>query len=187
MVKIKTALWFRIFALVIVLGGFWWVKQNSVKAPLSTAGQVLAPAFSLKNQNQEAVSLKQFSGKVVVLHFWAAWCAPCIPEIKEWIQFVQQQKDQDIVWIAISEDESWKKPFEVIQSMGQKNSFNSNVFLLLDESAKTSESYGIYQYPETYVISPQGEVVVKWVGAREWNSTWGQQALSVLQQLKSKK
>jgi peroxiredoxin len=53
-----------------------------------------APAVLLRDLNGKTVSLEDFKGKVVLLNFWAVWCAPCGAEVPELVKWQQEyQKD----------------------------------------------------------------------------------------------
>lgn len=62
-----------------------------------------APDFTLRNMDGELVSLSDFNGKVVILNFWATWCAPCREEIPGFIE-LQTKYDRDLVILGISVD-----------------------------------------------------------------------------------
>lgn len=82
--------------------------ENSLAA--LREGQI-APAFTLKNLEGKDVSLKDFSGKVVYIDFWASWCLPCVMENKKVKDLKPIYADKDVVFLYITRDQSesvWK-------------------------------------------------------------------------------
>ena len=62
------------------------------------------PSFSLDNLKGEQVSISDFKGKVVVISFWATWCAPCMQELPHLNGFQEKYKDDGLVVLAIATD-----------------------------------------------------------------------------------
>ena len=62
-----------------------------------------APAFSL-NDGQHAVNLRDFRGQVVLLNFWASWCAPCLAEMPSLEALQQQVPEVKVIGVAFDED-----------------------------------------------------------------------------------
>lgn len=139
--------------------------------------------FKLKNQKNEWVSSREFKGSVVVIHFWASWCPPCLPELGEFLQAVQklpQSKDgKKIYWVLISQDESWEKAQKVLDN----HSIPPGTILLLDPNGKSTNDFGTYQFPETYVLNQDHEMAAKWIGPQAWSESWGENALSGIEKL----
>jgi hypothetical protein len=50
------------------------------------------------------------------------------------------------------------------------NHLPSGVVSVIDPKTQVSEQYGSYAFPETYLISPKGEIITKWVGPQDWKS-----------------
>ncbi len=65
----------------------------------------LAPDFSLSDLSGQTVSLEQYRGSVVLLDFWATWCAPCKMTIPLLARLHEQYKDKGLVILGISVDD----------------------------------------------------------------------------------
>jgi cytochrome c biogenesis protein CcmG, thiol:disulfide interchange protein DsbE len=65
----------------------------------------LAPDFSLSDVSGQTVSLEQYRGSVVLLDFWATWCAPCRMTIPLLAKLHEQYKDKGLVILGVSVDD----------------------------------------------------------------------------------
>ncbi|WP_438940090.1 TlpA family protein disulfide reductase [Chitinophaga hostae] len=88
--------------------------QESYSKTLGLAAGKVPPFFTLKDINGKEVTLKDFSGKVIYMDFWASWCAPCRYEMKNGSPKLHEKfKDnKDVVFLYISVDDkaaAWKK------------------------------------------------------------------------------
>lgn len=85
-------------------------KKTSAGSPL--------PQFKMTDPNGKPVSIKDLAGKVVVLDFWASWCAPCrvyIPTLRE---YYNKYKDKGVVFISVSLDDDpakWQKAMDELK------------------------------------------------------------------------
>lgn len=142
-----------------------------------------APAFKLQNSSGKEVSLRDFKDQVVVVHFWAAWCPPCIPELPEVLAAAKKlPKDsdgKDIIWLLISQDETWEQAKKILD----ESTLPQNVVSVIDPKAKLSGDFGTYQFPETYVLARDHGIAAKWIGPQEWTGEWGAKALQGLDSL----
>ena len=64
-----------------------------------------APGFELADDGGIGVSLGDYAGKVVLLNFWATWCAPCVREIPSLNRLYERFADKGFVVLAVSVDE----------------------------------------------------------------------------------
>jgi peroxiredoxin len=145
---------------------FYLAYQNGGGAPGERHLQE-APSFALKDAQGKLWESRSAQGKVIVLHFWAAWCAPCVEELPKWMNFAKTFSEQsDIQWVAVSLDPSWKES----QAILSQTPVPPHVQSLIDPEQKSSEAYGSFQFPESYLISRSGKVVMKWVGPQNWES-----------------
>ena len=73
------------------------------------AGQAPRAQLSLRSIDGQHVRLSDYRGKVVVLNFWATWCAPCAAEIPMLVQAEKYYNPKGVVFIAASVDDRKSK------------------------------------------------------------------------------
>jgi cytochrome c biogenesis protein CcmG, thiol:disulfide interchange protein DsbE len=120
-----------------------------------------APDFSVQD-SQKQVTLSQFRGQVVVLNFWATWCAPCVEEVPSLVEMQRRMKSKGVTVIAVSVDVDENAYKEFIKD------HNVNLLTVRDPSQKSNQLYGTFKFPETYVIDRQGIMRRKFIGAVDW-------------------
>ena len=117
-------------------------------------------AISLPNLQGKLQGLPE--GKVVLLNFWATWCPPCREEVPSMVKLYDKYKDQGFEIVAVSVD---KRYDDVVQFVAeQKMSF----MVLHDQESKVSRLYGVFRYPETFIVDRNGIVRHHLNGAVEW-------------------
>jgi cytochrome c biogenesis protein CcmG, thiol:disulfide interchange protein DsbE len=135
-----------------------WIAAGTLEQPVTKAGDK-APAFTIVTDQGEAVSPSRFRGKLLVLNFWATWCAGCIQEITSLDEFQRAFASQGVVVVGISMDSNEARYKRFLQRFPV--SFITN----RDPSWGISTSYGTFQLPETFVINRSGKVVEKLIAA----------------------
>src|SRR5580692_3433656 len=75
-----------------------------------------APAWKLKGLDGGTVSSGQFTGKVVVLDFWATWCGPCKAEIPGYIELQKKYAAEGLVVVGVSKDDEGPKRQKDVQA-----------------------------------------------------------------------
>lgn len=137
----------------------------------------LAPNFSLQDLGGEQISLSDFKGKVVILNFWATWCAPCRREITSLDRLYQLRKDKGFEILAVSVDRT---------SLSKVTSFVANYQMsfpvLRDQRGEIGQRYWAKAIPTSFLLDKKGVIRWKVVGAREWDDAY---VLSKIDQLLS--
>lgn len=116
-----------------------------------------APFFSLKDLDGKVVRLDAFSGKVVVVNFWATWCIPCREEMPLLQQFAVEN-GQDAVVVGIDLDE----PRNLVASYIEN--YEIGFPIMLDDGSKVADRYLIHGFPTTIFIDPEGKIAAIHLG-----------------------
>jgi cytochrome c biogenesis protein CcmG, thiol:disulfide interchange protein DsbE len=149
-------------ALVLLTFSFIGVVAYSLRDTSAKEGGP-APEFTIQADSGAQVTPTSFNGKVLVLNFWATWCAPCIQEIPSLNQFQKKFADSGVKVLAISVD----------KNEGKYKNFLDHVHVSFDTARNPnmdiSTKYGTFQYPETYIIK-NGRIMRKFPNAANWLS-----------------
>ena len=119
-----------------------------------------APAFTIRTDSGQRVSLPNLDGKILVLNFWATWCPPCVEETPSLSRFAQVYSPKGVVVLGVSVDQD-------PQAYGAFLRKFKPAFLTARE-LKLHEDFGTYMYPETYIIDSQGRVLQKLAEPADW-------------------
>jgi cytochrome c biogenesis protein CcmG/thiol:disulfide interchange protein DsbE len=121
----------------------------------------IAPVFSI-NDGEHSVDLAKFRGRVVVLNFWASWCAPCIEEMPSLEALHRQLPQVEIVGIASDEEFGAYRSY-VLQH-------HIDLTTVFDQNQTSNALYGSFRFPETYIIDKRGIIRRKLIGAQDFTS-----------------
>lgn len=142
------------------------VVENFTSA--SATDNRAAPDFSFKDINGNTHRLSAFKGKIVILHFWATWCAPCVQEFPKLTASVRGY-GKDIEVLAVSSDKSENAIRQFIRKTDPGSAWQKNIHLIWDENrAITHDLYQTFAYPETIIINREGNMVRKIPGDADW-------------------
>lgn len=122
------------------------------------------PPLKLNYASGDVLSTKTFQGKMLVLNVWATWCPPCRREMPSLERLSRTLDPQRFAVIGLSTDQDEKLASEFLL---QNQITFANFF---DQSGKIAKQLGLKVYPETFVIAPDGTLVERIPGLREWDS-----------------
>jgi thiol:disulfide interchange protein DsbD len=105
-----------------------------------------------------ALDTSAFSGKVVVVNFWATWCVPCIQEIPGFNKLNQQLGGKGVVVLGVSMDEDGA---ERVRPFLKKHPMD---YLVALGSEAVSKQYGLDELPVTIVFDRSGKQVKRFEG-----------------------
>jgi cytochrome c biogenesis protein CcmG/thiol:disulfide interchange protein DsbE len=140
-----------------------------------------AKPFSFTDYEGRTHALEDFKGKIVILNFWASWCAPCIKEFPMLINTVEQRPD-DVVLIALSSDmdEDSMNRFIKRKLALPEGAAKDSILIAFDENQTITQGlYGTTKLPETYLIDREQNMRAKIIGA-DWESEDLEEYLNLL-------
>jgi thiol-disulfide isomerase/thioredoxin len=168
-----------IVATVVALIGltYYLDKKTRVSSNVSAHGGsssdksvgMQAPEVHLKQLDDREVSLSDYSGKVVLVNFWATWCAPCREEIPWLIEMQKKYADKGFTVLGLAMDEEGKSvvaPFvsneQFLIEGGQKAAMDYPIVLGNDDIA--NRFGGLFGYPTSILISRNGKIIKRITG-----------------------
>ena len=119
-----------------------------------------APDFNLSD-GSTAVHLASYRGKVVLVNFWASWCAPCLEELPSLLKL--HHDDPGLVILAVSIDQSSEAYTNFIRNR------HVDLITVRDPSQSAAGLFGTKMWPESYLIDRNGIIRRKFVGATDWS------------------
>ena len=140
-------------------------KKVLKKLRITPATQwIEAHDFAGKMMDAKSVNLQDYRGRFVLLNFWATWCSPCLKEMPDLENAYNEMGQEKLVVLAVGMGESVEK----IKAFFNKYSFTFP--LLADNRMKITKLYGVRNIPVTYLIDPDGVVLGRALGVRDWAS-----------------
>jgi thiol-disulfide isomerase/thioredoxin len=149
------------FCLLVVLAGQPVLAADLRLEPTPKA----VPALAFTDQDGHPLGLEPFKGKVVVLDYWATWCAPCKVEFPELDRLQGRLADKGLVVVAVSLDRGGRPAVDHFYD----ELHVAHLAKYLDPSSASATALGLRGMPTTLVIDRQGREVARIEGTAAWN------------------
>jgi peroxiredoxin len=141
---------------------FLVVAAALLSLPLTAAAAMnvgdVAPDFARDDLSGKQIRLSDHRGKVVLLNFWAAWCAPCREEMPAFSKWQDEFRAKDFQVIGVSMDDDAAEAREFLNA-------HPVSYPVVAGDAKLAEHFGgVLGLPLSYLIDAQGRVVARYEG-----------------------
>lgn len=144
--------WGRIVAWGAVGLVLFFLGLGLIQAFKSQPTEGKAPDFTLTTYDGQTITLSDLRGQVVVINFWASWCAPCAEEADDLQRAWEEYRDQGVMFLGVDYVDSEAKALEYLErySITYPNG--------PDLGTKISDAYHIRGVPETFIVNGEGEI-----------------------------
>jgi len=133
--------------------------------PTETLATRAAPALAFERSDRSTSTLADLKGKVVLVHFWATWCAPCRDELPGLLALAHQlESPGGFELLAVSVDDDWE---QIDRFFGGKPPRGA----VRPDSDDVHRRFGASTLPDTYLIDARDNLVIRYAGARDWTRT----------------
>jgi thiol-disulfide isomerase/thioredoxin len=123
-----------------------------------------APEFVRADLNHRRLDLRAYKGKIVLLNFWATWCAPCQIEMPRFVAWQNQYGPRGLRIIGISMDDDSATASRLVKKL------KLNYPVVMGDE-KLGQLYGgVMGLPITFLIDSQGKVQAQYQGETDLNS-----------------
>jgi thiol-disulfide isomerase/thioredoxin len=130
------------------------------KAPL-----VFDYNFTIKDLKGNKIAFDQYKGKVIFINLWATWCGPCKAEMPGIQELAASLKGKPIEFVMLSLDKDAMLP-KVISYI-EKNQYTFPVFM---PHEFLPDQLQVASIPTTLIVSKEGKIIVREVGAKNYNT-----------------
>lgn len=117
-----------------------------------------APAFVRNDLSGKKVALEKYRGKVVLLDFWATWCAGCQVELPKFAAWQKKYGAQGFNVVTVSMDDTAAPVRKTVHRL------HLNFPVVMGDAQLGDQYGGLLGLPVTYLIDRQGKILAKFKG-----------------------
>ncbi len=131
--------------------------------------------FTVYDLNTKPVSLSSLKNKVVIINFWATWCAPCVEELPALNKLAGSFPKKLVIWVVSNERTDSIKNFLMAFPDFHPNFIPANV-----SKSRMLSAFSVRAFPESYILDQSGKLREKIIGAQKWNSKEWKEKIKLL-------
>jgi thiol-disulfide isomerase/thioredoxin len=129
--------------------------------------------IEFRDGKEKPVKLSDFKDRIVLLNFWATWCAPCRREMPDLDALQKKYGSADFLVLALSQD---RKGLKAVKEFYAETGVKS-LALYIDQKARTSRKLRVPGLPTTVLLNRKGQEIGRLVGPADWFSEEAQKII----------
>jgi len=145
-----------VWTLALFISGSAWAQFDKQAWPARTP----SPRLDVQDLQGRRWTSASLQGQVVVLNFWATWCAPCKEEMPSLQALHDAPHPPVVIAVNVKEPKGRVMPF--------LKHANLSLPVVLDEQGELARQWGVRIYPTTVLIGPNGQARWRVVGDLDW-------------------
>ncbi len=122
------------------------------------------PPLALKDLQGRPRSLKEWRGKVLVVHFWATWCEPCVAEMPTLMRLKTEMRDEPFEVVTVNLGEADARIRDFYGKLGV------DFVTLLDRDGDAKKQWRVGGVPMSFVLGADGRARYRYFGEIDWTS-----------------
>ena len=151
----------RLIVFLILISSTMVLHAANLK-PFNAKGPT--PALKLQDLHGKMHDLNDYKGQVVLVQFWATYCAPCRKEMPSMNKLMKKMGDVPFTILAIDMAEPKHEVQRFVDEV--KPEFT----ILMDETGEAISAWRVFAAPSNFIIDPQGKIRYTLFGGVEWDS-----------------
>ena len=158
---------FLIIIIYLITTGFGYaIDKPDIKNLVLIENSKIYEEVIFKYKNQKNVNLNDYKGKLVILNFWATWCAPCREEMPSLdnLQFNQKLGNLKVFPINIGK-ENLSKSEIFFEELNIKN-----LEIYFDSSITLAKKFKLRGVPTTILFNKEGYEFARIIGSIDFNN-----------------
>jgi thiol-disulfide isomerase/thioredoxin len=147
------------------LGAMLWAACVGVAAQeLTPWTNGPTPPLELTDSRGTPHALTAYRNRVVLVNFWATWCAPCREEMPALQALQNKMGKEQVVVLAVNYGEALEKVQQVVQQMPV------DFPMLLDRHMQAAKAWQVRVLPTSFVLGQDGQIRYSVVGLLDWSA-----------------
>ena len=143
---------------------FWMAQALAGPELVPFEGMIAEPGFTLPDLQDMPHALKDYRGRVVLVNFWATWCAPCIYEMPELEKLRERLRDRPFEILAVNVGEQQFRVWKFVRLVGL------DLPVLLDTRKEIYTKWNLEVLPTSFLLDRNGRIRYRVQAAPQWDS-----------------
>jgi thiol-disulfide isomerase/thioredoxin len=149
--------------MVFMLSVLWISPLPAPAGELYEVPVALRPELNLPDLSGQPRNLDEFTGKVLLINFWASWCRPCIEEVPGIQRLIEAMGEKPFAVIGVNVGDAERRVQATVKRLRMEFP------ILLDKDSAEFDSWGANVLPTAYVLDRSGRVRYVGRGSLEWD------------------
>ncbi len=150
-------------AMVVMLTVLWFYPLLAAAGDLFEVPAGIRPELNLPDLSGQPRNLGEFTGKVLLINFWASWCRPCIEEVPGIQRLIEVMAEKPFAVLGVNVGEAERRVQTTVKRLRMEFP------VLLDKDSAEFNSWGANVLPTAYVLDGSGQVRYIGRGPVEWD------------------